>query len=154
MLTNRIVIIGTRAQKVSRLLIAILGNQRSLHSIEWCEYGDPELVRLKVDVAVFLRSNNDQNHLKGVRRFLRNLPYRQGLVVALGHDKVMRMASKGFSHTFRWVSSDVLWPGLSRYQLSKEMLLEVMAVARLAHEIGCSSSRIKEIFPSVLDYLT
>jgi UDP-N-acetylmuramate--alanine ligase len=86
------------------------------------------------------------------RRFLRNLPHRDGLLVGYGKDKNIRQVAKGFKYRFRWYDETHLWPGLKLSIPGKHNLLNATAAARVAHELGVSQEIIREAladFPGV-----
>ena len=89
---------------------------------------------------------------KSFRRFLRNLPYRKGIVAAYGKDKHIRKVARGFSHSFHWYDEEHIWPGIKLPQPGTHYLLNATAAARMAHELGVSQEVIKEAlatFPGV-----
>jgi UDP-N-acetylmuramate--alanine ligase len=89
---------------------------------------------------------------KSYRRFLRNLPFRKGLVVAYGKDARLRKLCKGFSYRVRWYDEEHLWPGLKLPQPGLHYRLNATAAARIAHEIGVSQKDIVDAlatFPGV-----
>jgi hypothetical protein len=107
-------------------------------------YDYPDLAAVKATAVLLLPSEGDTKEAQVVvHRFLRNLPYRRGLVVAYEKDRLARVAAKGFSYAFRWYSVNDPWPGLARYAKTEAEKLELTAVARIAHEMGCSSAQIQ-----------
>lgn len=74
-----------------------------------------------------------------LRRSLRSLTHRQGLVVAYSHDATIRIGCKGFDYRFRWFDAEHPWPGLSSNALA------ILGAARIAHELGVSQSQIKRL---------
>lgn len=86
------------------------------------------------------------------RRFLRNLPFRKGMVVAYGKDGRIRQVCRGFSYTFRFYDESGIWPGLRLPQPGIHMALNATAAARVAHEIGVPQEVILkalQTFPGV-----
>ena len=74
-----------------------------------------------------------------LRRSLRALTYRKGLVVAYGHDPTIRSGCKGFNLRFRWFDSGHPWPGVHSSDLP------VLGAARIAHELGVNQLTIKQV---------
>jgi len=128
--------------------------------LEADEY-DRSFHRFQAKMAVILNIDLDHTdyYTKGIaeiehsyRRFLRNLPPKQGVVVAYGRDGRIRKVCKNFSYKFRWYDEAHLWPGVHVPQPGAHYLLNATAAARIAHEVGVSHEIIKEAlatFPGV-----
>jgi UDP-N-acetylmuramate--alanine ligase len=78
------------------------------------------------------------------RRFLRNLPYKQGVVVGYGRDGRVRKVARGFKYHFRWYDEEHLWPGIKLLQPGLHNRLNATAAARIAHELGVDQKTIKK----------
>lgn len=140
-------------------------NQTLIGKGEWLVIEADEFDRsfhnFSANLAVIL--NIDEDHLdyyKGgikeinhsFKRFLRNLPVNDGVVVAYGKDKNIRQVTRGFSYKFRYYNEDKFWPRLHLQIPGVHNLLNATAAAKIAHEIGIDSATIQKSlnsFPGV-----
>ena len=136
-----------------------IGNSQYL-VLEADEY-DRSFHRFQAKMAIILNIDLDHTDYytgglpemeKSYRRFLRNLPVKEGVVVAYGRDGRVRKVCKNFSYKFRWYDEEHLWAGVHVPQPGMHYLLDATAAARVAHELGISHETIKKAlacFPGV-----
>jgi UDP-N-acetylmuramate--alanine ligase len=130
---------GTRIGKSDYLVLEADEFDRSFHQFH------PEIaVVLNIDL------DHTDYYTKGLpeieqayKRFLRNLPYKKGMVVGYGKDGRIRKLLKGFKYRTRWYDEAHVWPGVRPPQPGMHVLLNATAAARVAHELGVSQAVIK-----------
>lgn len=131
-----VLIVGSRAAQVRHYLQCMLGAETEWN-LDAGHIDKPEITKLR---ARILTVTDIPDHLSGsMRKLMRVLPDRSGMLVGYGRSGELRKAVRGFHATYRWFDEDHLWVGSGR---AKDPLA-FSAAARVAHELGTPAEVIR-----------
>jgi UDP-N-acetylmuramate--alanine ligase len=124
--------------------------------LEADEY-DRSFHRFSYDMAAILNIEADHQdcYAQGLpeieqsfHRFLRNKKHTPAVVLGYGKSASIRKVVRGFDLKLRWYDENSLWPGLRLGKPGLHMRLNATVAAKIAHELGVSTTVIKKAIAS------
>lgn len=129
-----VVIAGQGREQASALLSKLLPSEIQIFTTS----GEaPEFRDTRCAMALILPVPTGSG--RALRRSLRALTHRKGLIVAYGRDPSIRLGCKGFAYRFRWFDETRPWPGVASGELA------IIGALRIAHELGVDQETIKRV---------